>query len=87
MRPLITFRNATRALRIAAALAMPATAGCSALTTMAAAPTYDPSMIYLTTPHLVVLKREYIDRYTCAADRPMVCQCFSRLSESCDCQC
>ncbi len=34
-----------------------------------------------------MLKREYIDRYRCAVDEPMFCECASRLSQECRCSC
>ena len=35
----------------------------------------------------VSVDRDYLDRYLCSTGEPLMCQCFSRLSQNCDCNC
>jgi hypothetical protein len=45
------------------------------------------SNLYLTSSAVVTADRDYIDRYVCANEKPLVCQCLGRISSSCDCHC
>ena len=38
-------------------------------------------------PEIVFAEREYLDRYTCRSGRPLTCQCESRVSAFCRCNC
>jgi hypothetical protein len=47
----------------------------------------DPSKRYLMDIRTVELQREFLDRYACAAEVPLVCQCVGRISQTCECHC
>ncbi len=47
---------------------------------------FDPYTLYLTTPAPVQVRAELLDRYACANQAPLACECVSRLSD-CQCRC
>jgi hypothetical protein len=46
-----------------------------------------PSKVYIRDMMTVELQRDHLDRYVCAAHRPLTCQCFGGVSQTCDCHC
>jgi hypothetical protein len=66
-------------------------AGCSVLdgaaTGAATAPKYNANTLYLTSPRPVTVRTDYMDRYACAAAKPLVCECTSRIVSECTCRC
>ena len=42
---------------------------------------------YFLQPGLVTVDRDYMNRYVCLDGMPLICQCLSRLSQTCDCEC
>lgn len=75
------------AIASAAALGSLATSACSVLETMVSPPPFDPFKIYLTTPTTRTLYTDYLDHYACANNAPLMCQCYGRLHDTCDCHC
>jgi hypothetical protein len=61
--------------------------GCSVLDGAALAPKYNPYTYYLTSPQPVHVRTDYMDRYACAAETPLVCECVGRISSECICRC
>src|SRR5688572_14688271 len=65
--------------------------GCSALDNFSGAPASsfypNPSKLYLTDSRSITAPKELLDRYVCATQKPLVCECQSRLSVTCDCHC
>lgn len=66
--------------------------GCSALGSLSsgpAAPAYypSPSTLYLKDGMPITARMELLDRYACAVDKPLVCQCVGRVGSTCDCHC
>ena len=61
--------------------------GCSAFDNLATAPRYDPYTLYLRNGMPVRARTEMLDRYACLSGAALQCRCYSRLAESCDCQC
>ena len=47
----------------------------------------DPSKIYLRDAMPVQVQTEYLDHYACAAGGPVMCECFGRVTSTCDCHC
>jgi hypothetical protein len=76
-----------RPLARLAAIVLAVGSGCSALDGAGFAPKYDPYKLYLTTPAPVRIRSEYIDRYACAAETPLACECLGRISGECTCRC
>jgi hypothetical protein len=61
--------------------------GCGVLDGLAKGPAYDPYKLYLKNSMPVRIEADLLDRYACANAAPLICQCMSRLSGSCDCHC
>jgi hypothetical protein len=64
--------------------------GCSALDSFSSA-SYSAhpgsSKLYLTNSMPVTARKELLDRYACASEAPLVCECTSRISSTCECRC
>ena len=82
-------RSCTLIAAIAAALAGCASTGSFSATTPLnlSAYNYNPNLLYLTNPMPVRVSRDLLDRYVCSTGVPLVCECMSRFSSSCDCHC
>ena len=77
----------------------PTTLGATAAPTLSMAlssplPTSTPSWlpvtdgpVFLQAGQRVRVEHEYLDRYMCLTGEPLMCQCFSRLSQACYCDC
>jgi hypothetical protein len=61
--------------------------GCSALDSFSGASYPASSTLYLTTSMPVTARKELLDRYACASEAPLVCECTSRISSTCECHC
>jgi hypothetical protein len=87
MRPSIVPRSFRLPLQFAAVLCAFVATGCGVLEPMLAPPPFDPFKVYLTDPTIKTIDTDYIDQYACPNNAPLMCQCYSRLHESCDCHC
>jgi hypothetical protein len=47
----------------------------------------DPSKIYLRGALPMQVQTEYLDYYACATGGPVMCECFGRVTSTCDCHC
>jgi hypothetical protein len=82
----------TACANVTAPTSAPTSASLSA-TTRPTLPTSSPRSLpvsnaaHILMPGVVTVDRDYVDRYVCVTGRPLLCECYSRLSPVCQCLC
>jgi hypothetical protein len=66
--------------------------GCSAFDDLSSGPhalgNYSQSSTFFLTDIMPVrAPKEMLDRYACASELPLICECIGRVASTCDCHC